>query len=121
MLTHGDSFKGGSGISGPLLPWMRGDAKTRKQYGALGLPYDVLVMGHWHQLRYLGQIIVNGSLVGFNEYALKSRFDYEPPQQALWLTHPTRGLTFQEAVFADEPRASSEASDWVTVPKGGRP
>jgi hypothetical protein len=31
MLTHGDSFKGGSGITGPLLPWMRGDAKTRKQ------------------------------------------------------------------------------------------
>ena len=118
MLTHGDSFKGGSGISGPLLPWMRGDAKTRKQYGALGLPYDVLVMGHWHQLRYLGQIIVNGSLVGFNEYALKSRFDYEPPQQALWLTHPVRGLTFQEAVFADEPRAASDAADWVTVPKG---
>lgn len=120
MLTHGDSFKGGSGITGPLLPWMRGDAKTRKQYGALGLPYDVLVMGHWHQLRYLGQIIVNGSLVGFNEYALKSRFDYEPPQQALWITHPTRGLTFQEAVFADEPRAAADSS-WVTIPKGGKP
>lgn len=120
MLTHGDSFKGGSGITGPLLPWMRGDAKTRKQYGALGLPYDVLVMGHWHQLRYLGQIIVNGSLVGFNEYALKSRFDYEPPQQALWITHPVRGLTFQEAVFADEPK-DAKATEWVTTPKERKP
>lgn len=116
MLTHGDSFTGGSGITGPLLPWMRGDAKTRKQYGAIGMPYDVLVMGHWHQLRYLGQIVVNGSLVGFNEYALKSRFDYEPPQQALWLTHPVRGMTFQEAVFAEEPRASRETA-WVSIPK----
>lgn len=114
MLTHGDSFKGGSGITGPLLPWMRGDAKTRKQYGALGMPYDVLVMGHWHQLRYLGQIIVNGCLVGFNEYAMKSRFDYEPPMQALWLTHPVRGLTFQESVFADDPKALKEAP-WVSV------
>lgn len=114
MLTHGDSFKGGSGITGPLLPWMRGDAKTRKQYGAIGMPYDVLVMGHWHQLRYLGQIIVNGSLVGFNEYALKSRFDYEPPMQALWLTHPVRGLTFQESVFADDPKPVKETS-WVSV------
>lgn len=114
MLTHGDSFKGGSGITGPLLPWMRGDAKTRKQYGALGMPYDVLVMGHWHQLRYLGQIIVNGCLVGFNEYAMKSRFDYEPPMQALWLTHPVRGLTFQESVFADDPKALNEAP-WVSV------
>lgn len=117
MLTHGDSFRGGSGITGPLLPWMRGDAKTRKQYGALGLPYDVLVMGHWHQLRYLGQIIVNGSLVGFNEYALKSRFDFERPQQALWLTHPQRGLTFQEAVFAEDPPPAS-GKQWVEVPRG---
>lgn len=117
MLTHGDSFKGGSGITGPLLPWTRGDAKTRKQYSALGLPYDVLVMGHWHQLRYLGQIIVNGSLVGFNEYALKSRFDFEVPQQALWLTHPVRGLTFQEAVFAEDPKPVS-TTDWVEVPRG---
>lgn len=116
MLTHGDSFKGGSGITGPLLPWMRGDAKARKQYGAIGMPYDVMLMGHWHQLRYLGQIIVNGSLVGFNEYALKSRFDYEPAQQALWLTHPVRGLTFQEAVFAEEPRAAKDA-EWVSLPK----
>lgn len=116
MLTHGDSFKGGSGITGPLLPWMRGDAKARKQYGAIGLPYDVLVMGHWHQLRYLGQIIVNGSLVGFDEYALKSRFDYEPPQQALWLTHPVRGLTFQEAVFAEDPRQATDHR-WVEVPQ----
>ena len=114
LLTHGDSFTGGSGITGPLLPWMRGDAKTRKQYGALGLPYDILLMGHWHQLRYLGQIIVNGSLVGFNEYALKSRFDYEPPMQALWLTHPLRGLTFQECVFADDPKPVKQ-SEWVSV------
>lgn len=114
MLTHGDSFKGGSGITGPLLPWMRGDAKTRKQYGALGMPYDVLLMGHWHQLRYLGQIIVNGCLVGFNEYALKSRFDYEPPAQALWLTHHARGLTFQEAVWADDPKPTKDAP-WASV------
>lgn len=114
MLTHGDSFKGGSGITGPLLPWMRGDAKTRKQYGALGMPYDVLLMGHWHQLRYLGQIIVNGCLVGFNEYAMKSRFDYEAPAQALWLTHPARGLTFQEAVWADDPKPAKDAP-WLSL------
>ena len=88
------------------------DLKARKAYGAVGLPYSHLVIGHWHQLRYLGQIIVNGSLVGYNEYALKSRFDFEPPQQALWLTHPLRGLTFQEGVFAEDPKPVP-SSDWV--------
>lgn len=114
MLTHGDSFRGGDGISGPLMPWMRGSLKASKSYAAMGMPFDVMVMGHWHQLRYLGHIIVNGSLVGYNEYAQKMHFGFEPPQQALWLTHPARGLTFQEAVFADEPKPQDERA-WVSV------
>lgn len=114
MLTHGDSFKGGDGISGPLMPWMRGSLKASKSYAAMGMPFDCLVMGHWHQLRYLGSIIVNGSLVGYNEFAQKLHFGFEPPQQALWLTHPVRGLTFQEAVFADEPKPQDERA-WVSV------
>lgn len=114
LLTHGDKFTGGNGITGPLLPWMRGDMKTRKQYSAMGKPYDVLVMGHWHQLRYLEGIIVNGCLPGFNEYAMSMGFGYEPPQQALWLTHPSRGITFREAIWADDPKPFEE-SDWVSV------
>jgi hypothetical protein len=116
MLTHGDSFKGGDGISGPLMPWMRGSLKASKSYSAMGMPFDCMVMGHWHQLRYLNSIIVNGSLVGYNEFAQKLHFGFEPPQQALWLTHPARGLTFQEAVFADEPKPQGER-DWVSVHK----
>lgn len=116
MLTHGDSFKGGDGISGPLMPWMRGSLKASKSYSAMGMPFDVMVMGHWHQLRYLGSIIVNGSLVGYNEFAQKLHFGYEPAQQALWLTHPARGLTFQEAVFADDPKPQGER-EWVSVHK----
>lgn len=115
MLTHGDSFKGGDGISGPLMPWKRGMLKSNKAYSAMGLPFDVMVMGHWHQLRYLKDIIVNGSLVGYNEYAQKMHFDYEVPQQALWLTHPDRGLTFQEAVFADDVKTGSGPREWVSV------
>lgn len=114
LLTHGDKFTGGNGICGPILPWMRGDMKTRKQYGAMGAPYDWLVMGHWHQLRYLEGIIVNGCLPGFNEYAMRMGFGYEPPQQALWLTHPVRGVTFREAIWADEPKAT-ETAPWVSV------
>lgn len=116
MLTHGDAFKGGNGITGPLLPWMRGGLKASKSYTAMGMPFDVMLMGHWHQLRYLRSIIVNGSLVGYNEYAAKNHFDYEPPQQALWITHPTRGLTFQEGVFADDAAAVKETA-WVEVPR----
>jgi uncharacterized Zn finger protein (UPF0148 family) len=114
MLTHGDSFKGGNGITGPLLPWMRGNLKASKTYNAMGKPFDCMVMGHWHQLTYLRGVIVNGSLVGYNEYAMRNHFDYEVPKQALWLTHPSRGLTFQESVFADDAPKARE-TQWVEV------
>lgn len=116
LLTHGDKFTGGNGITGPLLPWMRGDLKTRKQYGAMGQSYSTLLMGHWHQLRYLEGIIVNGTTVGMDEYALRMGFGYETPEQALWLTHPVHGITIKLGVHADEPRQPVEAgSDWVEV------
>lgn len=118
LLTHGDSFRGGNGISGPLLPWMRGQAKTQQQYSAIGMPFDVLCFGHWHQLRFLTNqrtgIIVNGSLCGFNEYALKNRFAYEPPEQALWLTSPKGRVWFQTPVDAEEYRPAA-AEAWCEV------
>lgn len=114
MLTHGDAFKGGNGITGPLLPWMRGSLKAGKVYTAIGKPFDVMLMGHWHQLTYLRGIIVNGSLVGYNEYAMRNHFEFEPPKQALWLTHPVRGITFQEGIFAEDAPAAKETA-WVEV------
>jgi hypothetical protein len=80
----------------------------------MGKPFDCMVMGHWHQLTYLRGVIVNGSLVGYNEYAMRNHFDYEVPKQALWLTHPSRGLTFQESVFADDAPKARE-TQWVEV------
>ncbi len=85
-LTHGDQFKGGSGISGLLSPLMLGDARKRKRSQAINRPYDYMVMGHFHQLMQAKGVIVNGSLVGYNEYAFNNNLDFEPAQQAFWLT-----------------------------------
>ena len=114
MMKHGDKFTGGNGITGPLLPWMRGDMKTRKQYSAMRQPYDTLVMGHWHQLRFLEGIIVNGCLPGFNEYAMNMGYGFEPPQQALWITSPTRGITISEGIWGDEATPALE-SEWLSL------
>lgn len=92
-LTHGDQFKGGSGIAGLLSPLMLGDHRKRKRANALQMSYDFLLMGHWHQLGWMRGIVVNGSLKGYDEYAMISNFDYEPPQQALFLNSlERRGL-----------------------------
>lgn len=94
LLTHGDQFRGGSGIAGLLSPLLLGDHRKRKRQTAIKQPYDWMVYGHWHSL-VLGVrgLLGNGSLKGYDEYAFVSNFDYEPPQQALWLVQPRVGVT----------------------------
>lgn len=98
QLTHGDQFRGGGGIAGLLSPLMIGDHRKRKREQAVGTPYDYLLMGHWHQYAMFKGIIVNGSLKGYDEFAMNNNFDFEPPQQAFWLTDPVHGKTIDAPV-----------------------
>lgn len=113
LLTHGDQFRGGDGMIGALGPIIRGDHKKRSRQTQIGASYDTMLLGHWHQLIQLQRLIVNGSLKGYDEYAYSNNFGYEPPRQALWLTHPTQGITFSMPVNVDEPR-KLESTAWVS-------
>ena len=105
LSTHGDQFKGGSGIAGLLSPLMIGDARKRKRSIAIDQPYDYMVLGHWHQYIMAKGIIVNGSLKGADEYSFQSNFDYEIPTQALWVTHPIWGITARWPIYLEQPGA----------------
>lgn len=60
LLTHGDQFRGGSGIAGPFTPWALGDHKKRKRQNAVAQPYDYMIFGHFHTLVWGPSWIVNG-------------------------------------------------------------
>lgn len=75
--------------------------KVKAEYANQKKPIDYVVMGHFHQYISLKDAIVNGSIKGYDEYALSGRFAYEKPQQALWFTHPTYGITFQVPVQSE--------------------
>jgi hypothetical protein len=95
LFTHGDQFRGGSGIAGALSPLMIGHARKTRRQMIVDRPFDHLVMGHWHTYWAGKGIIVNGSLKGYDEYAYQGNFDFEVPQQAMWITTPENGVTFQ--------------------------
>lgn len=103
LMTHGDQFKGGSGISGVLAPLMLGDHRKRKRSMACDQPYDYLLMGHFHQMLFVKGIIVNGSLKGYDEYAFQNNFEFEVPTQNLWLTHPIYGITTRWPIYLEKP------------------
>lgn len=102
LSTHGDQFKGGSGIAGLLSPLMIGDARKRKREAAINRAYHFMHMGHWHQLGHVKGLIINGSGKGYDEYAMVSNFDYEPPQQAFWITDPIYGKTIDAPIHLQD-------------------
>lgn len=102
LLTHGDQFRGGSGISAELSPLLLGVHRKLRRDTAMGTPWDVMVMGHFHRTLMLPSngLIVGGSVMGYDEHAFDSNFKPEPPQSAFWVTTPERGVTFMAPVHA---------------------
>ena len=54
---------------------------------------DLDIFGHFHQTKDGGKFLCNGSLIGYNSFALRIKADYEPPQQTLLLVDKKRGRT----------------------------
>ena len=99
LITHGDQVSGGGGIGGIYPPIMRMRARKHQRYMATGSSFSTLWLGHWHTYLSTPSMIVNGSMKGFDEYALLMGFGFEPPQQALAVVTPERNITFQAPVF----------------------
>jgi len=118
-LTHGDQFRSfGDSMIGALGPIIRGDVKKRSRNSQIDLEYDTLIMGHWHQYIHLTRLIVNGSVKGYDEYGYDSNFPFERPQQALWLTHPTYGITYRCPVYVGKKEEKIlDRRAWVSVAK----
>lgn len=105
LASHGDNMKGGSGITGPLVPWAIGTSRQLRQAHSIyqhvpgaDVPHDVQLFGHWHQYHSMNNMIANGSVKGFDEFAMKCGFNYEVPQQALFWVTEKRGITLRCAV-----------------------
>lgn len=104
LATHGDQFKGGSGISAQVFPLLLGDYRKRKRSISTGTPYDWMLCGHFH--RYLpgvSGVMANGSVCGYNEFAASHNFDYEPPLQSFFVVDSDHGVTFRTGIHLESP------------------
>lgn len=115
-LTHGDQFRGGDGIIGPLGPITRGDQKKLVARQAVNQDYDVLVYGHFHQRIITPRQRGNGTLKGYDEFAYTNNFRFEPPTQNFWVTHPDHGIIWDTPVFC-EPNSLRRKTAWASIPK----
>jgi hypothetical protein len=74
-----------------------------------------MLMCHYHQLLWLPNVIVNGCVKGYDEYArLGLRVPYSPPAQALFFVHPEHGITARWPVYLEPRRVSAQSKVWVS-------
>lgn len=99
LLTHGDQAKGGGGIGGIWPTVMRLRARKLQRYADTGRPFKTIWMGHWHQYISTPELVVNGSMKGYDEYAMMNSFQFQVPQQALAIVTPQHNITWQCPVF----------------------
>lgn len=104
LLTHGDQFKGGSGISGAYAPLMLGSHRKTKRQMVAQMPMETMVIGHLHQLINLPGVIMGGCMKGYDEYAFGLNLPPDPngAAQAMWITTPERAQTIWMPIYLQD-------------------
>ena len=94
---HGHQLRFQGGVGGLYIPARKAIAQWQKIRRA-----DLDVFGHFHNLKMDGDLFIcNGSLVGYNDFALSIKADFEKPKQAFFLVDRKRGKTgFYPIVFS---------------------
>lgn len=91
---HGDECSYMGGVGGIMIPLNKAIAQWDK---AARCHYHHF--GHWHQYLDAGRIVVNGSVIGFNAYAMSIKAEPEPPRQAFYLLDSRRGKTCSSPIW----------------------
>lgn len=90
LLEHGDTVKAWMGVPYYGLERERGREASRRMNTDRGFHYQAV--GHWHVPAIIsGNIIVNGSLPGTNEYA-HGTGRHARPTQVAYMVHPKYGV-----------------------------
>lgn len=95
-IHHGHAMRYGGGVGGIYIPVNKAIAQWNKARKA-----DLDIFGHFHQFRDGGNFVSNGSLIGYNSYALTIKAEYERPQQASFLIDKKRAKTIVAPILPD--------------------
>lgn len=92
--SHGHNIKYGGGIGGLTVPLIKYIHRVNEQIKA-----DLDCMGHFHQRFNLPNALMNGSIVGFDGYALRIGARPERPMQTFQLIDSMRGFTVNTPIL----------------------
>lgn len=82
-IHHGDAIRYQGGIGGVEIPLKKAIAQWNKARRA-----DIDILGHWHARKTSSEFCINGSLIGYSQFAETIKADYEPPSQSFFILRP---------------------------------
>lgn len=91
---HGDNMRYGGGVGGITIPVKKAISQWNKSKHA-----DIDYFCHFHQLIFHKEFVGNGSLIGWNPYAISIKAEFEKPQQSWTLISKKYGKTAQHPIF----------------------
>lgn len=93
---HGDNIRYQGGIGGVHIPLRKAIDRWNT-----GKRADYNISGHWHSYRWGEDYLLNGSLIGYNEFSIRIKATYEKPSQSFFLFHPRYGPTAHFPIILD--------------------
>lgn len=92
---HGHKVKFGGGVGGLTVPLYKSVYAWNQKIQA-----DVNFSGHFHTFGFPRMdVVTNGSVIGYNSFAVDIKADYQPPLQTFAVIDKDRGLTRVLPVF----------------------
>lgn len=96
LMCHGFQFKSAGGVGSIYPPMLRWFGKMNQT-----IKIDKAFIGHWHTSTYTKEVCVNGSLKGYDAFAIGHGLSFELPQQTYVILNEKRGFIFYSPIFAD--------------------
>jgi hypothetical protein len=96
---HGQNIRYNGGVGGITIPVNKAIAQWNKSPAGRNTYLDIF--GHFHQSKSDNYWISNGSLIGYNAFAMGIKADYEPPRQQFFTIERDHGLTFPSYIFVE--------------------
>ncbi len=94
---HGDEIQYAGGVGGISIPINKAVNQWNRVKHA-----DYHMFGHYHQQLDHGDWFANGSVVGYNDFAMSIKATPEPPQQTFFLLDAKRGKTSVSPIWVSD-------------------
>ena len=99
LLIHGDGNISTSGV--PYYGIERAYGRLVDLIGK-DIPFDRIVMGHFHEIIYTNRYIINGSFKGADEFSIGRLYRGSLPEQLVMYVHPVNGIVGVESVLLED-------------------